>query len=551
MHLIAPLISGIRGAENGTVGIFKRATGTRATYYVDFEATQAITPTTDLALDANGQIEVYVNELVDVVVKSSGGTTLRTFTAGYAIPNIEVISAAHTGADYITAATGVLKPKTLQAAMDSWLVTGGGAPDWKVLIGGTPTPLKDAITGQFVYNVKDYDAVGDGVTDDKVAIQAALDAIPAAGGWLYFPAGTYRITSQLTMYSTVNLIGDGQNLSKISIDHATANTMASTQTEDGPRYIMNLHFEPLQANTGTILSWSTTSHRVVMGCTFGSTLALVKGTCIATSGAAGTSWKVSDCKFVLGLNGKAFSATNTHIRDCQFSMTAGAHTGTVITLAGNGTRQTSGYVTDCEFDVSGPTASTFDVIDMGANPRGSVTGCTFSDVGAGSTVTAIKLGTLTSCWFHESGNSFFPAPNSPNEPINALKPYSYTTPAYNATSLVELSSRTLLQRAVSQAGGGTKTLESDLYGTILLRVGDSTAFTLQATPAHIGARLIIAVENTTGLTTGNITPGSNFRSVGVFTVIANSFRLMEYVCLQDIPGTAVKWFALSDLMTAI
>lgn len=43
-------------------------------------------------------------------------------------------------------------------------------------------------------SVKDFGAVGDGVTDDTAAIQAALDA----GGDIYFPAGRYKATSQLT-----------------------------------------------------------------------------------------------------------------------------------------------------------------------------------------------------------------------------------------------------------------------------------------------------------------------------------------------------------------
>jgi hypothetical protein len=45
-----------------------------------------------------------------------------------------------------------------------------------------------------IYNVLDYEAVGDGVTDDRASVQLALDAIYAAGGGtLYFPDGDYLI----------------------------------------------------------------------------------------------------------------------------------------------------------------------------------------------------------------------------------------------------------------------------------------------------------------------------------------------------------------------
>jgi polygalacturonase len=53
------------------------------------------------------------------------------------------------------------------------------------------------ITGAAV-NVLDFGATGDGVTNDTVAIQAAIDFASAAGQSVYFPAGTYSIVPATT-----------------------------------------------------------------------------------------------------------------------------------------------------------------------------------------------------------------------------------------------------------------------------------------------------------------------------------------------------------------
>ena len=64
-------------------------------------------------------------------------------------------------------------------------------------------------------NVKAYGAAGDGLNDDTAAIQAAIDAL-SAGGTVFMPSGTYKITSPLTLASRVPLIGAGQHATIIS-----------------------------------------------------------------------------------------------------------------------------------------------------------------------------------------------------------------------------------------------------------------------------------------------------------------------------------------------
>jgi hypothetical protein len=68
-----------------------------------------------------------------------------------------------------------------------------------------------------IYSITNYGAVGDGVTDDTIAIQATIDAVEAIGfGTVYFPAGSYLVSTTLTINSDgVYLRGAGKYISKL------------------------------------------------------------------------------------------------------------------------------------------------------------------------------------------------------------------------------------------------------------------------------------------------------------------------------------------------
>jgi hypothetical protein len=59
-------------------------------------------------------------------------------------------------------------------------------------------------------SVKDFGAVGDGVTDDTAAVQAAVDYTNSSGNneIVHFPAGRYLITSQVDIHVGTKLEGD-------------------------------------------------------------------------------------------------------------------------------------------------------------------------------------------------------------------------------------------------------------------------------------------------------------------------------------------------------
>jgi parallel beta-helix repeat protein len=80
--------------------------------------------------------------------------------------------------------------------------------------------LRDAVS------VKDFGAAGDGATDDTAEIQAALDAVPAVGGCVYFPAGTYVVSAPLVVDSNTVLVGDGMYVSNLSATTAFTSSQA-------------------------------------------------------------------------------------------------------------------------------------------------------------------------------------------------------------------------------------------------------------------------------------------------------------------------------------
>jgi Pectate lyase superfamily protein len=88
-------------------------------------------------------------------------------------------------------------------------------------------------------NIKDFGAVGDGLTDDTVAIQSALNSGRDTDGdyngkpkALYFPAGTYLVSATLTWRGCcVTLQGQGHSASVIRLkDKASGFVAADTPT---------------------------------------------------------------------------------------------------------------------------------------------------------------------------------------------------------------------------------------------------------------------------------------------------------------------------------
>lgn len=70
-------------------------------------------------------------------------------------------------------------------------------------------PQYDNLPDSSFQSVRSTGATGNGVTDDTAALQNAINSATAAGKIVYFDAGTYKVTSTLTIPAGAKLLGEG------------------------------------------------------------------------------------------------------------------------------------------------------------------------------------------------------------------------------------------------------------------------------------------------------------------------------------------------------
>jgi len=178
-------------ARNTPVSVKVSPGGTLATLYTD--QTKATTVPNPINTDSRGNLAFYADPGTYILEVSGGQDPLTIVVSGH--PLDPDAPHNHAQAD-VTGLTTALSGKS---------DTGHTHTIANVTSLQTTLDAKVA-EGDLFLNVKDYGAVGNGGTDDTVAIQAALDAVPAGGGTVYFPTGTYLVS-----------IANGDNVNKLAL----------------------------------------------------------------------------------------------------------------------------------------------------------------------------------------------------------------------------------------------------------------------------------------------------------------------------------------------
>jgi hypothetical protein len=158
--------------------------------------------------------------------------------------------------------------------------------------------------------VLDYGAVGDGVTNDTVAINAAIAALNAAGqGALYFPAtaNAYLVSSSLTTITAgAYIFGDGtQNANRVG--HASRINYSANNSACFTLSTLNAKFQhltiactavstPVSGSTGILVS----AFNVFQTVNYDSITVYGFYNCIDIE--AGTAWSMVNCQAAEGFN---------------------------------------------------------------------------------------------------------------------------------------------------------------------------------------------------------------------------------------------------------
>jgi hypothetical protein len=549
MHLINPLVAGIRGAEVGSVELLERGTSTHAVYYKDFPASQqySVQP---IPLDSFGSATLYVEELVDVLVHDSNGVLVRQFVAGDYAAAVEVISQSFTGTDYRDGTKGPFKPTNLASVLDLWK-TQQGAIDWKVLVGGAPVTIGDALSSfaGLYFNVKSFGALGNGIADDGAAINAAIAAAAVAGGTVFFPPGVFRTTVVISIPNNVCVLGSGAPASKLAIDNAGAFclTFGLGPADSGPRTIRNLWVGSINTITtqSLVMADNPTLRTVIEDCLFGNDTT-TKGVHVSIqTGSQDSLVQFNRCSFYEMAGASIITEPSSGVgrsvfRDCIFKSLFTGFTSAPHIVARDGM-----LVDGCWFDASALAGGVFAYVQLNmASPAdGSWGGDKFTNnrfkKGAATVAAFRNTAAVPTAGIWESGNSFG------TNTGGFLPLYLETTDGYADFVMDVAGLRTHGSRLSRSWGSLSNTdvlIDAKNYALAVIKRTAAGAQVVTATLGSVGDTLTIQIVNASGVTVtptfGSMFLGGSGITSGIGTGGSGQYK---FDFLPVGVGTTGKW----------
>jgi hypothetical protein len=253
-------------AASGSVSFYQPGTLVpMAAVYSDDAMTQIVSQ--PITLDASGRspVPLYVAASARAIVKAASGATL----ADYA--RIDGDRAELVGLVNTTWPSSTTVDQALTALAGSL-----GGTNGRFLDAGSGAVARtiQAKFAEVQISVKDFGAVGNGIADDYVAIQAAINRATALGGGVvYFPPGTY-LTSSVPVVTVpgVDIVGAGATSSIIKQTSA-ANGGISFAVASGSGVISNriatIQLVHASTSTGAALAQSNLGSVLIDRCRIG------------------------------------------------------------------------------------------------------------------------------------------------------------------------------------------------------------------------------------------------------------------------------------------
>lgn len=193
----------------------------------------------NLSTTLNGSVN---NSTTTIVLTDASGFP----TAGFVTIDSEAIS-------YTGKSTNTLTGVTRGADSTTAASHANSAPVYHLFVADHHNKLKDelisvetTISKQWK-DVRRYGAVGDGITDDRASIQAAIDAA-AVGDTVFIPSGTYFISSSLSITKSISFCGMSRSNAVLYMTANSAMLLIDLSLAD--IYFLDIHDIRFESNNG-------------------------------------------------------------------------------------------------------------------------------------------------------------------------------------------------------------------------------------------------------------------------------------------------------------